>query len=227
MRGGRGTPRLWGLLAALVALWGLTGFARAASDGRRAPVRLRGGRARGPAAAELLRGRRLADARPAAVAAAVVLPGRPTRAGARCTPGGHLRARRATPARAWPPSTWRGPGVPDQFRPIPAQPQVIAGPVLKAQRDFGRIALTPAQLRRAPAADREAADQTLLGLGELSVQARAGQCSALPAPALQARRARASRSPPTPHRGARVALRAARVGGAADDGARRLDHHHR
>ena len=188
LRGGRGTPRLWGLLAALVVLWGLTGLARASTEVAGAPRYVYAGAVLLVlAAAEVLRGRRLVDARTAVVAGAVVLWAAYAGWGALHARAADLRARSGDVRARLAAVDLAGAGVPDQFRPVPAQPQVIAGPVVKAQRDFGRIALTPAQLRRAPAVDRAAADQTLLALGELSVHAASGQCTGSPTPAAAAK----------------------------------------
>jgi hypothetical protein len=187
LRGGRGTPRLWGLLAALVVLWGLTGFARAGTEVAGAPRYVYAGAVLVVlAAAELLRGRRLTDGRVALVAGLVVLWAAAAGWGALHARAADLRSRSGDVRARLAAVDLAGAGVPGDFRPVPAQPQVIAGPVLEAQKDFGRIALTPDELRRAPAADRAAADQTLLALGELSVRPAPGQCGGAPVPALQA-----------------------------------------
>ena len=229
LRGGRGTPRLWGLLAALVALWGLTGLARASIATADAPRYVYAGAVLVVlAAAELLRGRRLADARAGASPPRSSWPGRPTRAGARCTPARSSAGSRATPARGWPPSTSRAPACPTSTARSPPSRRSSPGRCSQVQRDFGRIALTPAQLRRAPAVDREAADQTLLALSELSVQPAPGSAPGRRRPTLQARPgASVTVAADAPDRGAGLALRAARLGRAADDAARRLDDHHR
>jgi hypothetical protein len=209
LRGGRGTPRLWGLLAALVALWGLTGLARASIATADAPRYVYAGAVLVVlAAAELLRGRRLADGRGAAVAALLVAWAAFAGWGALHAKALQLRGFSDDARARLAALDLKGAGVPDQYRPVPAQPQVIAGPVVQVQRDFGRIAWTPAQLRRAPLVDRQAADQTLLALSELSVRAAPAACAGAVAPALTL----APGASVTVAAGAPTAVRASRFG---------------
>lgn len=169
-RGDRLHGRLLALVTAPVALWVLTGLSRAQYHEPQAPRYIyTGAILLVLLVCELARGRAVPHLSAAAVLAAGLLfaaVGNATTIDATSgflrTQGADTRARLGALdlARAYVP-----PGL--QISPVVA-PQIFAGVTLSAERDFGDIGLTPAQLVKAPQVQAAAADEVLRAAGALT-----------------------------------------------------------
>lgn len=161
VRGGPVSARMMGLLAGLLTMWTLTALARAGISEPTVPHYTYASAVLGLLVAAEAVGRTPLRARTVGVASAVVLLAVALGAASVWQRGAELRADSADVRARLAAMALAGTAVPFDFRPVPRQPQVVAGRVQVAQRDFGRIALPLAQLPRAPAAQRDAADDVL------------------------------------------------------------------